>query len=79
MMGTVNTSVSSTWQRGGHTFKSPDIIWLNEQMAGLEGEHLQRPWPLSDLPAGRLWRWQGYSTELAVSITAEVLTEAIAG
>ncbi|MEY9860733.1 hypothetical protein ABH935_006370 [Catenulispora sp. GAS73] len=26
MMEKVNTSVSSTWQCGGHTFKSPDII-----------------------------------------------------
>lgn len=33
----------------------------------------------SDLPAGRRLRWQGYSTELAVSTTAEILIEAIAG
>jgi hypothetical protein len=79
MMERVNTSVSSTWQRGGYTFKSPDIIWLNEQLATLEGEELQRPWPLPDQPPGRRWRWQGYSRELAVSTTSEILTEAIAG
>lgn len=73
MMETVNTSVFSTWQRGGHTFKSPDITWLNEQLADRTAS------TCSDLPAGRRLRWQGYSTELAVSTTAEILIEAIAG
>ena len=79
MMERVTASVSSTWQRGGYAFTSPDIIWLSEQLAGLEGEELRRPWPLPDQPPVARWRWQGYSAELAVSTTAEILTEAVAG
>ncbi|ACU72777.1 hypothetical protein Caci_3889 [Catenulispora acidiphila DSM 44928] len=79
MMETVNTSVSATWQHIGHTVSSADIIWLNEQLAHQEGEALLRPWPPSDLVGTPRMRWQGYSPDTAVSMTAEILAEAVAG
>ncbi len=79
MMETVNTSVYATWQHIGHTVSSADIIWLNEQLAHLEGEALLRPWPPSDLVGTPRMRWQGYSPDTAVSMTAEIFAKAVAG
>jgi hypothetical protein len=80
MMETVNRTASSTWRHGGDNFGSPDIAWLNDQLAFLRGEQLQRPWPLPDQPLlGGRKRWQGYRPDLAVSMTAEILAEAVVG
>lgn len=80
MMEKVRSSVSSTWQKAGQLVNSADVIWLDAQLACVEGTVLKRPWPCADQPAPwHRWRSQGYSSALAEQMAAQILADAVAG
>ena len=80
MLQRVNRTVRSTWRGGGEPVDSDDVRWMHSHLEQLTGKALHCPWPAADQPSPRhRWRWQGYSPELASTVVAGILSDAVHG
>ncbi|MFD5858768.1 NACHT domain-containing protein [Streptomyces chartreusis] len=80
LMTHVESTVRSRWHWGRYTVDSDDVRWLHGQLQHLPGDTLPNPRPPADRSQdGTRYIWQTYSPALTLSITKDVVRDALTG